>query len=41
MTGGFEDILANDNVEGPTIVDIGASDFSFGSSGCGEWSRAE
>jgi hypothetical protein len=37
VTGGFSDILANDNVDGTATVEIGASDAAFESSRCGEW----
>lgn len=36
----FEEIIANDNPEGQPIVETGASDVRFTSSGCGTWSRA-
>ena len=41
VSGAFENIIANDNVEGSAIVDIAPSDFSFKSSGCGDWSLAQ
>ena len=37
VRGDLDSIIANDNVEGPTVVDISASDFAFKSSGCGTW----
>ncbi len=36
-TGQFEDIIANDNVEGTAYVTITASDVAFETSRCGEW----
>ena len=33
------DIIANDNVEGRAIVEIGPGDVGFVSSGCGTWTR--
>lgn len=39
LGGTFNDIIANDNQSGPTIVEIAASDIGFKSSGCGTWSK--
>jgi hypothetical protein len=41
VSGGFETIIANDNVEGSAIVDVAPSDFSFKSNGCGRWRLVE
>jgi hypothetical protein len=35
--GTLDEIIANDNVSGPAIVDIAASDTGFTSRGCGDW----
>jgi hypothetical protein len=35
--GTLDEIIANDNVTGPGIVDIAASDVGFTSRGCGDW----
>ncbi|MGB9359913.1 MAG: hypothetical protein WCC01_15300 [Acidimicrobiia bacterium] len=40
-SGGFGDILANDNVDGSTIVDISFSDVGFSAARCGTWELAE
>ena len=40
FAGGLHGILANDNVDGPTIVDIQPSDIGFISKRCGTWSPA-
>jgi hypothetical protein len=37
VSGGFGDIIANNNVAGTVTVDIAASDFAFESSRCGTW----
>ena len=37
--GGVDDIIANDNSDGPTIVQISASDKGFKSSRCGTWTK--
>jgi hypothetical protein len=37
---GIGSILANDNTNGPTIVDIGPDDVAFKSNRCGTWTRA-
>lgn len=39
LAGGVESIAANDNVTGPTIVDIAGNDAAFKTSGCGTWTR--
>lgn len=36
-SGEFNDIIANDNVEGTAYVSIAASDVAFETSRCGEW----
>ena len=42
LSGGFEDIIANDAVgEGSVIVTIAATDAAFKSQGCGQWKRVE
>jgi hypothetical protein len=38
--GTFDEIIANDNQQGPTIVDISPSDVGFTSKGCGTWTLA-
>jgi len=38
-SGGFNDIITNGNVEGPTVVTIAASDKAFETSGCGTWKK--
>ena len=40
-SGGFGDILANDNVDGSTIVDISGSDVGFSTARCGTWELTE
>lgn len=40
VSGGFGDIIANNNVDGTVTVDIAASDFAFESSRCGTWDPA-
>jgi hypothetical protein len=37
FSGEFDDIKANDNVDGSTIVDIAATDVGFSSTRCGTW----
>jgi hypothetical protein len=41
-SGGFDDIIANDNADPgtPTVVTIGAQDVAFKSRGCGTWAKA-
>lgn len=41
-SGGFDDIIANDNVDPgtPTVVTIAATDVAFKSRGCGTWTKA-
>ena len=41
LTGGFEDILANDNLEAPSYVEILPTDKAFESNRCGTWSKVE
>jgi hypothetical protein len=36
--GTLDQIIANANVSGPTILDIARSDVGFKSRGCGSWS---
>lgn len=36
-SGGFEDIIANGNVSGPTVVTIDDGDVAFETTRCGEW----
>lgn len=36
-SGDFDDLIANDNVAGPTVVTIPESDVAFETSRCGEW----
>jgi hypothetical protein len=36
-SGDFDDLITNDNVEGPTVVTIAESDVAFETSRCGEW----
>lgn len=38
-SGDFDDLITNDNVEGPTVVTIAESDVAFETSRCGEWVR--
>lgn len=37
--GGFGDIIANDNVDGPTTVVISPTDWGFENSRCGTWTK--
>ncbi len=37
VSGQFDDIIANDLPGGSAIVEIGANDYAFNSTGCGEW----
>jgi len=39
VTGDFNDIIANSNVSGPTVVDISSTDVAFESDGCGTWTK--
>lgn len=39
FSGGFEDILANDNADGPAVVTIDPTDAGFQSSRCGTWTQ--
>lgn len=41
FSGTLDHIIANDNVEGNAIVQIGDGDAGFVSRGCGDWTRAE
>jgi hypothetical protein len=41
FSGTLDDILANDNTDNPTIVDISSSDAGFGSVRCGTWTLME
>ena len=42
LGGTLDDVIANAAVpDGPTIVEISASDYAFRSSGCAEWQRVE
>jgi hypothetical protein len=38
-SGSFEDLIANDNVSGPTVVTIRSSDKAFETVRCGEWRK--
>ena len=40
LSGELDDILANDNTDAPTYVQILETDTAFESSGCGEWTLA-
>lgn len=37
VSGSFDDVIANDNVDGPSVVAIAASDVAFSSGDCGTW----
>jgi len=39
--GSLDEIIANDNSGGPTVVTISPSDIGFESSGCGTWTRID
>jgi hypothetical protein len=39
LAGGVDSIAANDNVDGPTVVDIQGSDVAFKSKDCGTWTK--
>jgi hypothetical protein len=39
FSGGVDSIAANDNVDGPTVVDIQSGDVAFVSKRCGTWTR--
>jgi hypothetical protein len=39
VTGGFTDIIANENAGESTIVAIGAADKAFSSTRCGTWTK--
>ena len=41
LSGGFDDILANDIATAPVYVEILATDFAFDSTSCGTWMRVE
>lgn len=41
VSGDFGEILANDNVDGPAVVAIVASDVAFQSSRCGTWTKID
>ena len=41
LGGDFDDIIANENTDSPTQVEIMDSDVAFKASGCGEWSKVE
>jgi hypothetical protein len=36
-SGDLDDILANDNIDGPVVIDILDTDVAFESSRCGRW----
>jgi hypothetical protein len=38
--GGIDDIIANDNVKGPTVVEVAPGDVGFKSQDCGTWRLA-
>ena len=38
---GIDGIIANDNISGPTVVEIAPTDVGFKTSRCGEWSPAD
>jgi hypothetical protein len=40
FSGGFEEIIANDDVDGSAIVDIRSTDAGFKSARCGAWTKA-
>ena len=39
FSGEFDDIIANDNASGPTVVTVGAADAGFSSTRCGTWMK--
>lgn len=39
FSGAFEDIIANDNTDGPAVVTIAANDAGFTSQDCGTWTQ--
>jgi hypothetical protein len=39
FSGGVDSIIANDNVDGSTVVDIKATDVAFTSNRCGTWTK--
>lgn len=39
LSGELDDIIANGNPTGPTVVTISSSDEAFETNGCGEWKR--
>jgi hypothetical protein len=41
FSGSFNDIIANDNTQGSTIVQISPADTGFRSSRCGTWTKVE
>lgn len=41
FSGQFDDIIANDNATGPTVVTINESDAGFESSRCGTWTKIQ
>lgn len=41
FTGGFDDIIANGNPDGSTIIEISESDSGFESNGNGTWTKAD
>jgi hypothetical protein len=39
FSGGFEDIIANENTDGPAVITIAATDKGFQSQNCGTWTQ--
>lgn len=41
LGGGLDDIISNENAQGPAIVNIAPSDMAFKSNRCGTWNLAQ
>ena len=41
LSGGFDDIIANDNTSSPSYVEVKATDVAFKSQNCGTWLKVE
>jgi hypothetical protein len=37
----LDDIIANENTDGPAVVTVAPNDVAFKTHGCGEWTRIE
>ena len=41
LSGGFDDLIANDNIDAPSYVEILPTDKAFQSVRCGTWTKVE